>query len=325
MMAFGRKSLPLFFVVSFLWSSSCATRHAPLLSPDELSTVETGSFAGDPPNSTPESFRLTAWNIDYGQRFPEILRVLETTLESDIFFLQEVDRFTDRTRNRETGQHRDIPRLLAEELKTNYAYGIEFQELKQDSPSRAAFTGQLTLSVFPLKQNQAIHFEKQLANWSQGLLGLLQKRHGGRMFLYSQVQIGTFTVHLYNAHLESRAKDHEKVTQIREILDHIQANLGTHEPVIIAGDLNTREGEESTVVEALLSNGFIDPFPQLVEGGIVTNRKDDRRLDWIFSRNLEPLEARVSGDYLGSDHRALTVTFKFPKEPPGGTGISPLV
>lgn len=277
--------------------------------------IEAGSFANDPAGSTPEFFRLTAWNIHYGRRFPEILRALGTTLQSDIFLLQEVDQFTNRTRNRRTGQYRDIPRLLAEELEMNYAYGIEFQELKQESLRRAAFTGQLTLSRFPMNQNQAIQFENQLADWSQGLLGLLQKRHGGRMFLYSQVQIGTSTVHLYNVHLESRAKDREKVIQIREIFDHIQANLETHEPVIVAGDLNTREEQDSPVVEALLSNGFIDPFAQQADVRIVTNRKDDRRLDWIFCRNLEPLEARVSGDFLGSNHRALTVTFKLSKDP----------
>lgn len=275
----------------------------------EMDRVVTGSFHRGPiPSAT--DFTVTSWNIEYGKRYGTVAESMESVLSSDIFLLQEVDRMTNRTRHR--GDSRDVPMLLAERLGMHYAYGLEFQELRQDAPGRPAFTGQQTLSSFPLSHPETVRFTNQLADWSRGWLGFWQKRHGGRMFLYCRARVNGVAVHLYNTHLESRASDKKKLFQVAELLEHVSANASAREPVIVAGDLNTRESEHSPVVSRFLDDGFEDGVLDRLPGRSATNRRGDRRLDWLFSRNLEPTGARLAPGLLGSNHRAVSVTYRVP-------------
>ncbi|GMR24504.1 MAG: hypothetical protein BMS9Abin37_3056 [Acidobacteriota bacterium] len=283
-----------------------------LVGDEELDRVITGSFHHRPPPSGSD-FTVTSWNIEYGRRYGLVADSMESVLSSDIFLLQEVDRMTNRTRDKAAQSLRDLPLLFAERLGMHYAYGLEFQELKQDEPGRPAFTGQQTLSVFPLSHPETVRFKNQLADWSRGWLGLWEKRHGGRMFLYCQAQINGVVVHIYNTHLESRANDERKLAQVAEMLEHLSMNASRSEPVIVAGDLNTRESEHSPIVTRFLDDGFEDGVLERSPGRNATNRKGDRRLDWLFSRNLEPTSARLAPGLLGSDHRAVSVTYRAPR------------
>ena len=285
--------------------------------PEELSRVSTGRFSVEP-ISKASDFTVTSWNIAYGRKYRRVVESLKTVLRSQIFMLQEVDRMTNRTRDARSGAPRDLPLLFAQHLKMDYAYGLEFQELKQDGPGRLAFTGQETLSAFPLSHPETIRFHHQLADWSRGWLGFWQKRHGGRMSLYCRAYVNGVTLHLYNTHLESRASDEEKLAQVDELLDHISVNARDDEPVIVAGDLNTRQSERSPVVRRLLDHGFEDGLLERLPGRNPTNRGGDRRLDWLFSRNLEVTAASLAPGRLGSDHRAVRVTYRAPGPRPGG-------
>jgi len=277
---------------------------------EDLDHVDTGSFARIS-RAMVSDLTVTSWNVAYGRRYARVADSMEFLLRSDVFLLQEVDRLTNRTRDKKG--LRDLPRLFAERLRMNYAYGLEFQELKQDGPGRVAFTGQQTLSAFPLSRPETVRFRKQLADWSRGWLGFWQKRRGGRMFLYCQAHINGNALHLYNTHLESHASDKEKLVQVAELLEHVSVTASHGEPVIIAGDLNTKGSEHSPVVKRLLAAGFEDAVLERLPGKNPTNRNGDRRLDWLFSKNLEPTGARLAPGLLGSDHRAVSVTYRAPR------------
>lgn len=283
----------------------------PFSSPEALDFVMTGGFAEEAVEAR-QRFTVTTWNTNYAKRYRAILAALKR-LRSEILLLQELDRLTNRTRDRKTRAMRDVPVHLAEELRMHFAYGVEFRELKQEAPGQAAFTGQQTLSVFPLSHQEIVRFENQLADWSRGWLGFWQKREGGRMFLYCRARVGPATVHLYNTHLESRASDRRKLAQLDEILAHVEENVAPGAPVVLAGDLNTRESERSPLVERLLEAGFVDPLhPPPSRRSHATNHNSDRRLDWVFSRNLHPVGAAIAPQFWGSNHRAVSVTYRAP-------------
>jgi len=277
---------------------------------DDLDHVATGSFSNDAA-AIVSNFTVTSWNVAYGKRYTRLADSMEFLLRSDIFLLQEVDRMTNRTRGKKS--LRDLPRMFAERLQMHYAYGLEFQELKQDGPGRVAFTGQQTLSAFPLSRPETVRFKNQLADWSRGWLGFWQKRRGGRMFLYCRTRINGVAVHLYNTHLESHATDKGKLAQVAELLEHVSKTASHGDPVIVAGDLNTKASERSPVVKRFLDFGFEDAVLERSPGINATNRRGDRRLDWLFSKNLEPTSARLAPGLLGSDHRAVSATYRAPR------------
>lgn len=285
-------------------------RSAPLLSSEYLNEVISESHRLEHPASWPTELDIVSWNIEYGKHFDEILNALLSEPPADIYLLQEVDHMTNRTRPHLFGRPQNIRRRIAQALKMSFMWGIEYQELKQDAPDRAAFTGQQTLSRYILTHPFVHRFRHQPADWSRGMCALLQKRNGGRMFLYTTALVGAQRIHLYNTHLESRATDEERAGQMEEILSDVAERTEPEDPVLVVGDFNTELGEASPIIQALLREGFSDPFLGKPEREVTTNKKSNKRLDYIFSRNLEVIEARIAEDFDGSDHRRLWVRYR---------------
>jgi len=94
-------------------------------------------------------------------------------------------------------------------------------------------------------------------------------------------------------------------------MEEVLADLGRHPagtPILVAGDLNTRE-EDSPVVRALLDAGF-----RAAAGGEVTTRRG-QALDWVFVRGpVEVERARVHREVEASDH--YPITFRLRLETP---------
>jgi len=295
----------LFYCIILIISTAQARREdVPLLTKKQLNQVESGSFYTGPPplNST---FILTSWNIGYGKNFQRVMEALTSHLKSNIFLLQEVDKMTNRTRNKSTKQYRNISKLMASVLKSKYLYGIEFQELKQDDKNRPAFTGQTILTRFPILSTQNFHFNYQPADWSRWPLAITQRRNGGRSFLYSKIDIDGNILHLYNTHLESRANDNQRLRQINELINHYKENVHDTDPVIIAGDFNTKKGDDSPLINRLINLGFEDPF---YKKNVNTNGK--RHKDWVFSRQLIIQRKKIHPHFFGSDHKPISIQYK---------------
>lgn len=275
----------------------------PPISDEQLNTLEWGDFVstefgpnGKPADREPEgpvSVRLTCWNIRYGSDYKKILRALKQDLAADIYLLQEVDNHSRRS------GYVNVAQSLARELEMYYVFGVEFQELMQGSK---ALHGQAVLSRFPITGARVLRFKHQPMNWSKHIF---QRRNGGRMALVTEIQTSIGKVVAYNTHLESHGREGGRQQQMQEILDDIAAHHYEN-PVLIAGDLNTRQGRFSRVLEAARNHGFLDVFSQTGKTSF-----DKVPLDWILVKELSAVSAVVHSRVKGSDHDPISTQLEF--------------
>lgn len=276
-----------------------------------LDEIVSGSFASGATESATESeLVLVSWNIERGVRISEIQQAFRGPLAADLYVLQEVDLHTRRA------GYRNVAEDIARELNFSYVLGVEFEELAQGGSGQAAFHGQAVLSRFPLSRARVLRFRHQFHNWGPRWMprwSWLQPRRGGRMALVVEIQRDRQTWVIYNTHLESKATDARRTKQIQEILEDIDQHYGLDTSIIIAGDLNTRKGTDSPVLEELGTRGFRDVF-QNSEGLLHTKVRSNRREDWIFLRHLQSLNADIPKLTI-SDHYPLLVHVTAPLAP----------
>jgi endonuclease/exonuclease/phosphatase family metal-dependent hydrolase len=232
---------------------------------------------------------VVSWNIAQGARYERVRDAL-AALNADIYLLQEVDMGVRRS------DYRRVAEDLADDLGLNWVFAGEFQEIGQSRRNTPAITGQAVLSRYPIHDAFALPFENQARlRWR---LDPFQPRRGGRMAL--RVESGGVLV--YNAHIESAKDDRFRHKQVDEMLfDHLEPERADL-PVVFAGDFNTGSmPDESPIVRCLLDEGFVDAL-----GAFDTPRRTSvnhpHPLDWIFIRNMAPLQGRVIEVPKASDH-----------------------
>lgn len=246
------------------------------------------------------SIRIVDWNIDRGLELPAVVEFL-AELNADILLIQEVDINARRT-------HRlNIAREIAQKLRLNYVFGREFVELTQGSKRNPAWHGQATLSQWNISNPRVIHFQRQSnfwkPRWFLPRLEPFQERLGGRMALATEIDIAGLSLVTYNMHLESRANDALRVSQLEEVVRDAAA-YDASRPLILSGDLNLNASKLG-VTEVLVRSGFRDAVPtarvattpprHLLEAG--------RHIDWAFVRGPVQIDkARVHNTVKGSDH-----------------------
>jgi endonuclease/exonuclease/phosphatase family metal-dependent hydrolase len=246
------------------------------------------------------SIRLVDWNIDRGLQLGSIIEFLGDT-NADISILQEVDINARRT-------HRlNIAQEIARKLRLNYVFGREFVELTQGSGTSPAYHGQATLSKWKITNSRLIRFQQQSdfwkPRWYVPKLEPFQERLGGRIALVSEINISGCSVIAYNLHLESRADDELRLTQLDEVLRDARAHV-PERLTVIAGDLNLNASKPSPA-KAIVRNGFVGAVPtdrfataparHLLESG--------RHIDWAFVRGSAHIShGRVHNSIKASDH-----------------------
>jgi len=200
-----------------------------------MQEIVTGSFA--PPTWRfwpPGSIRVVDWNIDRGTKLPAIVEFLSSQ-NPDLLVLQEVDMNTRRARRLNVAEE------VARALGMNYVFGREFQELAEGSHGSPAYTGQATLSRWPLCSPRLIRFQRQSDFWRPRWwipnMPLFQERLGGRIALVTEARIAGRPLAVYNLHLESRGDDQLRASQLREVLAGTMT-VPPSTPVIVAGDMN---------------------------------------------------------------------------------------
>ncbi len=240
------------------------------------------------------SIRIVTWNIDRGSEFRTIGSELAQN-PADLCLLQEVDWKTKRT-----GQA-DVAEELAKRLQLNLSYGIEFEELSQES-GQQAFIGQATLTRLPIRQSRVLRFETQSGfwkprGWIPSSMPLMQRRLGSRIALVTELKFAGRLLVVYNVHLESRSIGRIQSAQLDEILEDLkQYPLNT--PAIIGGDLNTKYFA-SSYLKKLEHQGFHSCTGERIERTHVIAMA----LDWIFVRGpVKIQDGKVRRDFSGSDH-----------------------
>jgi endonuclease/exonuclease/phosphatase family metal-dependent hydrolase len=231
--------------------------------------------------SPPNSIRVVDWNIDRGLRLQGIIDFLKD-MDADVLILQEVDINARRT-------HRlNIAQEIARKLQMNYAFGREFEELTQGSKASPAYHGQATLSRWSISSPRVIRFRRQSnfwrPRWFLPRVEPFQERLGGRIALVAEINIAGCKLVTYNLHLESRANDELRISQLDEVL----SDAAFYDPqciLVMAGDLNLNASKNAAAVSlacAVFRNAVeLAPTPttpsrRLFEAG--------RPIDWAFVR-----------------------------------------
>jgi endonuclease/exonuclease/phosphatase family metal-dependent hydrolase len=247
-----------------------------------------------PPDGSLRSIRVFSWNIDHGGEFRKIGSELAKN-SADLCLLQEVDWKANRS-----GQV-DVAAELAKRLQLNLSYGIEFEELSQES-GEPAFIGQATLSRLPIRKSRILRFQTQSGfwkprGWMPSALPLMQRRLGSRIALVTELEFAGGLLVVYNLHLESRSLGRIQSAQLGEVL----ADLKQYPPntaAIIGGDLNSKYFP-SRYLKKLEREGFHNCIGERIE----RTHTIAMALDWIFVRGpVKIADGKVRKDFSGSDH-----------------------
>ncbi|HEX4748058.1 MAG TPA: endonuclease/exonuclease/phosphatase family protein, partial [Bryobacteraceae bacterium] len=189
------------------------------------------------------SIRVVTWNISRGTELPLIGDELSKT-PADLYLFQEVDSNTKR------GEHLDEASVLAQRLKVNVSYAVEFEELSQEHGSKEggggpAYTGQATLTHLPMRHSRILRFERQSGfwkphSWIPSSVPLLQRRLGDRIALVTELAFNNRLLVVYNLHLESRSMGLIQADQLDEVLADASKRYPPNTAIILGGDLNTK-------------------------------------------------------------------------------------
>jgi len=260
-----------------------------------------GNFAPSQWISWPRSsFRVVDWNIDRGLKLPAIIDFLGDT-QADIIILQEVDINAHRT-------HRvNIAQEIAKKLRLNYVFGREFVELTQGTMANPAYHGQATLARWRISNPRVIPFLRQSdfwrPRWFKPKLQTFQERLGGRIALAAEIDVSGVSILTYNLHLESRANDELRLSQLDEVLRDVSTH-SSERRLILAGDLNLNAAKTGAA-KKLSAVGFCTAVPSariattparyLLDAG--------RHIDWAFVRGpMRADEGRIHNRVKASDH-----------------------
>jgi endonuclease/exonuclease/phosphatase family metal-dependent hydrolase len=266
--------------------------------PDSLSKIYQGTFSSATTGA--RSLKLLSWNIERGLQRAGIEAAIERE-KPEICILQEVDLNTQRT------GRQNVAAELAQMFQLNYVFGVEFQELGQESRGSPAYHGQAVLTALPIRSSYILRFVNQsnfwqphwyLPNWRA-----FQRRLGGRMALVAEIEAGGATLVVYNVHLESREHESLRLSQLDEILEDLK-RYRPGIPLILAGDFNTK-AHDSPVVRRIGEAGFRNA---LGNETAATNVKG-ASIDWIFVRGPIRFEnGKVHQEIVASDHYPLSVS-----------------
>ena len=254
--------------------------------------ITAGRFA-PPAAAGPASLKIVDWNIARGVQFRAVANFLAAQ-NADLLTLQEADVNTRRA------EKRDVAAELARELKLDFVFAREFQELGQ---GRDAYTGQAILSRWPISNARVIRFTEQTDFWRPRWyipnMKPFQERLGGRIALAAEVQVpGRVPLAVYNLHLESREGDALRMSQLEQTLNDA-SSVPPQLPCILAGDLNfeTARGTAQTLIGRA---GFTDAVP--LDGPTRGRESIDRAL---IRGPLRSSQGRVDRSTKASDHYPL--------------------
>ncbi|HYO92638.1 MAG TPA: endonuclease/exonuclease/phosphatase family protein, partial [Pyrinomonadaceae bacterium] len=197
------------------------------------------------------SISATAWNIERGSRFEQLVRVFkehERIRESDVLLLTELDYGMARSGNR------FVARELAERLEMNYVFAPCYLALNKgsgvekfvDGENTLALHGNAVLSRYPLLRAHQL----ALPNGKDLMQGA-EKRLGSQRTVIADMEHPLGRVRLVSLHLDAHSTQRHRHHQMKLVLDHLDS-LEPQLPVLIGGDLNTQTYNSSRAVYSIL-------------------------------------------------------------------------
>ena len=273
--------------------------------------AEIGHFKASP-GTAPESLGVLMFNMERGVHLEEIqdfLRDCPDIRPFDLILANELDDGCARSGNKNTAGE------LAAALGLNYAWGLEFIELVNDGNQRG-FHGNAVFSRWPIRRAGVIRLPEQY-NWYFDR----QRRIGGRVAVFAELDVGGRPVGAVSMHLENRTHGEGRRAQMETILRAVEKELPGM-PLILGGDLNTNtfDGRSKEDIGDIAGSRelrrrcledvfqFEELLPMAAEAGyeIVpgeprhTRRKPlpggdflPLRLDWILLKGASAKESRM--------------------------------
>ena len=204
---------------------------------------------------------------------------------------------------------------LAERLGMNAVFGLEFIELVNGEDPKG-FHGNAIFSRWPVKRAKVVRLPEQY-NWYFDR----QKRIGGRLAVFAELDVGGRPLGAVSIHLENRTHGEGRRLQMEAILNAVERELPDM-PLILGGDLNTNtfDGRDKEDIGAIAGSPALRRrcleevfqyealLPMAAEAGYqivpeeprLTRRKPlpggdflPLRLDWILLRGLSAEESRM--------------------------------
>lgn len=277
----------------------------------QFSRAEADNFA-PPPQNVPERLGVLMFNMERGVHLEEIrefLRDCPDIQPFDLILANELDDGCFRSGNKNTA------RELAAAFGLNYAWGLEFIELV-DPRNEKGFHGNAVFSRWPIRRAGVIRLPEQY-NWYFDR----QRRIGGRLAVYAELDVGGRPLGAVSIHLENRTHGQGRQAQMQAILEAVDRELAGM-PVILGGDLNTNtfDGRSKEDIGDIAGSPALrrrclegvfahEPLlPMCAEAGYeivpgeprLTRRKPlpdgsflPLRLDWILLRGLRATDSRM--------------------------------
>lgn len=265
-----------------------------------------------PPETVPEKLGVLMFNMERGVHLEEIrefLRDCPDIQPFDVILANELDDGCFRSGNKNTA------RELAQAFGLNYAWGLEFIELV-DERNEKGFHGNAVFSRWPIRRAGVIRLPEQY-NWYFDR----QRRIGGRLAVFAELDVGGKPVGVVSIHLENRTHGAGRQAQMAAILEAVDRELPGM-PVILGGDLNTNtfDGRSKEDIGDIAASpdlrrrclegvfDFEPLLPMCAAAGYaivpgeprLTRRKPlpdgdflPLRLDWILLRGLKAEESRM--------------------------------
>ena len=192
---------------------------------------------------------------------------------------------------------------------------MEFIELVNDENAKG-FHGNAVFSRWPIRRAGVIRLPEQY-NWYFDR----QKRIGGRLAVYAELDVGGQPVGAVSIHLENRTHGEGRQAQMAAILEAVRRELPDM-PLILGGDLNTNtfDGRAKEDIGAIAADpalrrrcledvGEFEPLlPMCAADGYEIVPKEPRltrrkplpdgsflplRLDWILLKGASASESRM--------------------------------
>jgi endonuclease/exonuclease/phosphatase family metal-dependent hydrolase len=242
-----------------------------------------------PKAAAPKTFRVMTYNIHHGagvdgkidfQRIADLIK----REQADMVALQEVDKGVQRT------ARRDCPAELAALTGMSCVFSNNFHFQGGDY-------GNAVLTRFPIKRWTNRHYQMLRPDEQRGLLQVVLDVHGRELAFL-------------DTHIDYREDDTERLRNVTEILEAIQAYRGR--PMILCGDFNDTPGSRT---HQKLAPAFTDTWTAAGtgDGFTIPAEKPNKRIDFIWLSKDSALEAVKAWvpESLASDHLPVVTEFRW--------------
>jgi len=203
------------------------------------------------PQSSPDTIRAVAWNIERGIRIDGVIDSLQNhplLANADLFLLSELDWGMARTENR------FVAREIASSLRMNYAFAPCYVALTKGAgiernaggENGESLHGNALLSRFPMHRVHSL----ALPNGKDKMKGA-EKRIGSQRAVIADIEHPAGLFRAVSLHLDAHSSQRHRYLQMRRILDHLKT-LQPELPVLIGGDWNTTTHDASRALYSIL-------------------------------------------------------------------------